>query len=454
MDRNTYIWYNSFRYNKNERYTIMKKAMIYGLGISGTGAKELLEKEGYETIVVDDKKAMTSEEALNHLDGLEFFIKSPGIPYNDFVKEVQKRGIKILDEIEIAYNYMIEKGLKTKIIAITGTNGKSTTTAKISDMLNHAGYKAAYAGNIGRSLSEVLLKEKDLDFISLELSSFQLENVENFKPYISMIINMGPDHIERYKSFDEYYDTKFNITKNQTEDLYFIENIDDVEIEKRAKQIKAKRISVSKFKKADIFVKNDKICHGENTIIDVDKLSLKGIHNLENTLFMVATAEILKIDKEKLKEFLMIATPLEHRTELFFNYGKLKFINDSKATNVDSTKFAIQANKNSILICGGYDKGVDLAPLAEMIKENIKEVYLIGVIADKIERELKKIGYEDSRIHKLVNIENSLQDMKKRFTKDSDEVILLSPATSSYDQFNSFEHRGKVFKELVLKIFG
>ena len=432
----------------------MKKAMIYGLGISGTGAKELLEKEGYEIIIVDDKKAMTSEEALNHLDGIEFFIKSPGIPYNNFVKEVQKRGIKILDEIEIAYNYMIEKGMKTKIIAITGTNGKSTTTAKISDMLNYAGYKAAYAGNIGRSLSEVLLKEKDLDFISLELSSFQLENIENFKPYISMIINMGPDHIERYKSFDEYYDTKFNITKNQTEDLYFIENIDDVEIEKRAKQIKAKRISVSKFKKADIFVKNDKIYQGEDDIIDVNKLILKGIHNLENTLFMVATAEILKIDREKLKEFLMIATPLEHRTELFFNYGKVKFINDSKATNVDSTKFAIQANKNSILICGGYDKGVDLAPLAEMIKENIKEVYLIGVIADKIEKELKKIGYEDNKIHKLVNLENSLQDMKKRFTKESNEVILLSPATSSYDQFNSFEHRGKVFKELVLKIFG
>ncbi|ATV06206.1 UDP-N-acetylmuramoyl-L-alanine--D-glutamate ligase [Fusobacterium vincentii] len=454
MGSNTYIWNNSFGNNKNERYIIMKKAMIYGLGISGTGAKELLEKEGYEIIVVDDKKAMTSEEALNHLDGIEFFIKSPGIPYNNFVKEVQKRGIKILDEIEIAYNYMIEKGMKTKIIAITGTNGKSTTTAKISDMLNYAGYKAAYAGNIGRSLSEVLLKEKDLDFISLELSSFQLENIENFKPYISMIINMGPDHIERYKSFDEYYNTKFNITKNQTEDLYFIENIDDVEIEKRAKQIKAKRISVSKFKKADIFVKNDKICYGENSIIDVDKLSLKGIHNLENTLFMVATAEILKIDREKLKEFLMIATPLEHRTELFFNYGKVKFINDSKATNVDSTKFAIQANKNSILICGGYDKGVDLAPLAEMIKKNIKEVYLIGVIADKIEKELKKIGYEDNKIHKLVNLENSLQDMKKRFTKESNEVILLSPATSSYDQFNSFEHRGKVFKELVLKIFG
>ena len=432
----------------------MKKVMVYGSGISGNGAKALLEKEGYEVILVDDKKAITSEEAMKNLDGLEFFIKSPGIPYNTLVQEVQRRGIKLLDEIEIAYNYLVEKNMKTKIIAITGTNGKSTTTAKISDLLNHAGYKAAYAGNIGRSLSDVLLNEKDLDFVSLELSSFQLENLENFKPYISMIINMGPDHIERYKSFDEYYDTKLNIAKNQDKDCYFIENIDDVEIEKRASQVKANRISVSKNQEAKVYVKDDKIYAGTDFIIEADKLSLKGIHNLENTLFMVATAEILNIDREKLREFLMIATPLEHRTENFFNYGKVKFINDSKATNVDSTKFAIDAYKNSILICGGYDKGVDLAPLAKMIKENIKEVYLIGLIANKIEKELKAVGYEDSKIHKLENLENSLLDMKKRFTEADEEVILLSPATSSYDQFNSFEHRGKVFKELVLKIFG
>ena len=330
----------------------MKKVMVYGSGISGNGAKALLEKEGYEVILVDDKKAITSEEAMKNLDGLEFFIKSPGIPYNALVQEVQRRGIKLLDEIEIAYNYLVEKNMKTKIIAITGTNGKSTTTAKISDLLNHAGYKAAYAGNIGRSLSDVLLNEKDLDFVSLELSSFQLENLENFKPYISMIINMGPDHIERYKSFDEYYDTKLNIAKNQDKDCYFIENIDDVEIEKRASQVKANRISVSKNQEAKVYVKDDKIYAGTDFIIEADKLSLKGIHNLENTLFMVATAEILNIEREKLREFLMIATPLEHRTENFFNYGKVKFINDSKATNVDSTKFAIDAYKNSILICG------------------------------------------------------------------------------------------------------
>ena len=432
----------------------MRKVMIYGSGISGNGAKELLEHENYEVILVDDKKAMTSTEALNHLDGLEYFIKSPGIPYNDFVLEVKKRGIKILDEIEVAYNYMLEKGYKTKLIAVTGTNGKSTTTAKISDMLNYAGYKATFAGNIGRSFSDVLLKDGELDFVVLELSSFQLENLENFKPYISMIVNMGPDHIERYHSFDEYYDTKLNIQKNQDETSYFIENIDDVETEKRKEKIKAKKVTVSKFSKADVDVKENKIYAHNKFIIETDKLSLKGIHNLENTLFMVATAEILNLDMDKVREFLMVATPLEHRTELFFSYGKLQFINDSKATNVDSTKFAIQAYKNSILICGGYDKGVDLAPLAKMIKEDIKEVYLIGLIGDKIEKELKKVGYEENKIHKLENLENSLLDMKKRFTKDSNEVILLSPATSSYDQFNSFEHRGKVFKELVLKIFG
>jgi len=189
---------------------------------------------GANDTAIDGVAIIVNGSIINDEKDIEFFIKSPGIPYNDFVKEVQKRGIKVLDEIEVAYNYMVEKNLKTKIIAITGTNGKSTTTAKISDLLNYAGYKACYAGNIGRSLSEALLHEKDLDFVSLELSSFQLENVENFRPYISMIINMGPDHIERYKSFDEYYDTKFNIAKNQDENQYFIENIDDIEIEKRA----------------------------------------------------------------------------------------------------------------------------------------------------------------------------------------------------------------------------
>lgn len=438
----------------------MKKIMLYGDGVSGKGAKKLLEHLGEEVLLVDDKTAIPSNEAFDYLDDIKLFIKSPGIPYTDLVKEVKTRGIKLIDEVELAYNYIIEKNLPVKIIAITGTNGKSTTTAKISDMLNFVGYKATFAGNIGVSLAETVLNNPDLDFIALELSSFQLENIEKFKPYISMIINMGPDHIERYKSFDEYYDTKFNIQKNQDETCYFIENIDDIEIEKRKSNIKANKITVSKHSSAnilaDVYVKKDeKIFFKNEYITDRENLSLKGIHNLENVLFMIATAKIIGIDNSKIKEFLSIATPLEHRTEEFFSYGKIKFINDSKATNIDSTKFALEANPNSLLICGGYDKGVDLKPLAISIKENrIKEVYLIGVIAEKIKTLLLEEGYDKNKIFMLDNLEKTLLFLKEKLDKNTGNTVLLSPATSSYDQFKSFEHRGKVFKELVLKIFG
>lgn len=432
----------------------MKKAMVYGSGMSGLGAKKLLEKENYEVILVDDKKAISSVEAEKYLDEIEFFIKSPGIPYNEFMQKVKNKNIRIIDEVELAYEYMVANNYKTKIIAITGTNGKSTTTAKISDLLNFAGYKARYAGNIGVSFSETILENKDLDFVSLELSSFQLENLEKFKPYISMIINLGPDHIERYKSFDEYYDTKFNISKNQDNACYFIQNIDDVEINKRDNKIKTNTITLSKKGKADIFVNEAKVYFKENYIANSNDFSLKGSHNLENMMFIIGVAKIIGISNEKIEGFLKIATPLEHRTENFFNYGKVKFINDSKATNVDSTTVALNTYKDCILICGGYDKGVDLKPLANLILKNTKEVYLIGVIAEKIKKLLLEINYDENKIYSLNDIETSLLDLKKKLNKNSDEIILLSPATSSYDQFNSFEHRGKVFKELVLKIFG
>lgn len=431
----------------------MKKVMVYGNGVSGKGAKKLLEHLNFEVILVDDKTAISSEEANRYLDEIDFFIKSPGIPYNKLVKKVQEKNIKIIDEIELGYNYILKKNIKTKIIAITGTNGKSTTTAKISDMLNFAGYKANFAGNIGVSFSETILQNPNLDFIVLELSSFQLENVEKFKPYISMIINLGPDHIERYSSFDEYYDVKFNIQKEQDANCYFIENIDDIEIEKRKSLIKPKKISVSKFSLADVYVKDEKIFFKNEYVTDEKNLSLKGIHNLENILFMVATAKIIGLTNEKIKEFLSVATPLEHRTEEFFSYGFVKFINDSKATNIDSTKFALEANKDCLLICGGYDKGVDLKPLAELIKANVKEVYLIGVIAKKVKKILLEINYNEEKIFMLDDLETTLLYLKEKLNKNSKEVVLLSPATSSYDQFKSFEHRGKVFKELVLKIF-
>lgn len=434
----------------------MKKAIVYGGGISGKGAMLILKDLNIETILVDDKTALSSSDAIKLLETekIDFFIKSPGIPYNDLLKKAIEKKIEIIDEIELTYRYMNLKNINTKIITVTGTNGKSTTTAKLAELLSFSSYKAMSCGNIGKSFAQTIFENRDLDFVVLEASSFQLENIKDFKPYISMIINLTPDHIERYKSFDEYYDTKFNMLKNCDNTNYFIENIDDENILNRENKIKTNVVTLSIDEKADIYTKDEIIYFKDEKIIDICDLALKGRHNLQNCLFMIATAKILNIENSKIVSFLKEAKPLEHRTENFFNYGNVKFINDSKATNVDSSLVAIDSYKNSILICGGYDKGVDLVPLVKSIVENIKEVYLIGVIANKLNKLLLEYNFPKEKIHLSENLENTLKILRNKLTKEDSEVILLSPATSSYDQFNSFEHRGKVFKELTRNIFG
>ena len=428
----------------------MKKAMVFGAGVSGLGAEHLLKNMGYEVILVDDKKGIPSKEGMKHLDEIEIFVKSPGVPYNELVMKAKEKKIKLVDEIELSYEYMLQYEIKSKVIAVTGTNGKTTTTSKITELLQYAGYKAEYAGNIGVSYAELLLRYKDLDYIVLELSSYQLENLLDFKPWITMVINLTPDHLSRYKDIDDYYKTKFNIGKNQTENDYFIFNLDSREVVERENFILGKKIKISQNtnEECDFWVENGKL-YGKD-----GELSLKGKHNLENVLFIVATAKIIGIQNEKIREFLYNTKTIEHRMEDFFNYGKVKFINDSKGTNIDSTKFALEAFDQCILICGGFDKKLDWAPLADLIKIHAKEVYLIGETADEINRILIEKGYDSSRVFLLRDLRSCLLNMKGRFTPDEHQVVLLSPATSSFDQFNSYEHRGEVFKELVREIFG
>ncbi len=432
----------------------MKKAMVFGAGVSGLGAKKLLEYLEYEVILVDDRIGMTSENAIKLLDEIELFIKSPGVPYNQLVLEAKKNQIKIIDEIELCYEYMIQYNVQSKIIAITGTNGKTTTTTKITELLRDFGYRAEYAGNIGKSFAELLLEKKELDYIVLELSSFQLENIIEFKPFISMIINLTPDHLARYNNVDEYYDTKFNICKNQSIKEYFIVNTDCEEILKRLNLIPGNKIEVSQDKKRECYVREGKLFWKEEEILEIEKLSLKGKHNLENILFIVSTGKICGVATEKIREFLYSTKTLEHRMEEFYSYGNIEFINDSKGTNIDSTAFAIKAYERCILICGGYDKKLDWTPLVELIKEHTSCVYLIGDIADELNRRLLEIGYNKEKIFLLREVRLCLEDIKTRFSKDEKKVVLFSPATSSYDQFKNFEHRGRVFKELVREIFG
>lgn len=434
----------------------MKKAMVFGAGVSGLGAEHLLKNMGYEVILVDDKKGISSKEGMEHLNEIEVFVKSPGVPYNELVMKAKEKKIKLIDEIELSYEYMVQYGIKSKIIAVTGTNGKTTTTSKITELLQYAGYKAEYAGNIGVSYAELLLKYQDLDYIVLELSSYQLENLFDFKPWITMVINLTPDHLSRYKDIDDYYKTKFNIGKNQTEDDYFIFNLDSKEVVEREALVLGKKIKISQniSEKCDFWAENGKLYGKDGEILECSKLSLKGKHNLENVLFITAVAEIVGISNEKIREFLYNTETIEHRMEDFFDYGKVKFINDSKGTNIDSTKFAVEAFDQCILICGGFDKKLDWAPLADLIKIHAKETYLIGETADDINRILLEKGYDSSKIFLLRDLRSCLLNMKERFNPEEHQVVLLSPATSSFDQFKSYEHRGEVFKELVREIFG
>ena len=434
----------------------MKKAMVFGAGVSGLGAKRLLEKTGYEVIMVDDKKAMTSKEALNNLDGTEIFIKSPGVPYNELVLEAKRKGIKVIDEIELCYQYMLKYKSNAKIIAVTGTNGKTTTTTKITELLQYCGYRAKFAGNIGFSLADILADEIELDYVVLEMSSFQLENVVEFKPFISMVINLTPDHLARYKDEAEYYDTKFNICKNQGKDEYFIYNIDCPEIIKRKEMIPATLVPITKSadKKCDYWVEDGILYSKDGAVLECDKLSLKGQHNLENVLFIVAAAKICGVTNEQLQGFLYHTEPLEHRMEIVLDYGNIRFINDSKATNIDSSKFAIEAYDGCVLICGGFDKGLEWTPLIDLINSHVSEVYFIGDIAEELDGRLEKTEFPKDKIHMLHDVKTTLLDIKERFDKNDKKVILFSPATSSYDQFKNFEERGRVFKELVRDIFG
>nr|WP_314044984.1 UDP-N-acetylmuramoyl-L-alanine--D-glutamate ligase [uncultured Leptotrichia sp.] len=455
----------------------MEKALVFGAGLSGLGAKELLEKKGYEAYLIDDKVAKTSKEGIEILNNekIEFIVKSPGIPWKAELLQVAKeKNVKVISEIDLAYKYM-DKNIK--VFSITGTNGKTTTATKIYELLDFAGYKARLAGNAGFSFAKLVADEEPLEYVVLELSSYQLENNPQIHSNIAGIINLTPDHLTRYKTVEDYYITKFNIFSKQTEDDFALINLDDpvflglAEREEIKSLMKAKNVYLSKEKKGNIFVYNNEIRimndladRAENLseseileksrfLIKVEDLALKGVHNLENMLFLIGVATIVKVPDEKVVEFLSSTKALEHRLENFFVKGNTTFINDSKGTNVESTLKAIDSfNNDIIMILGGDDKKIDNTELVKRIAEKVERVYLIGDNAPLLINDMEKINYKNYK--NLETLENVLNYIKENEDFEKDQTILFSPATSSFCQFRSFEHRGKVFKELTVKILG
>lgn len=455
----------------------MEKAVVFGAGLSGLGAKELLEKKGYEVYLVDDKNGVPSSEAMELLDKekIEFIVKSPGIPWKvELLVKAKDKNIKIISEIDLAYKYM-DKNIK--VISFTGTNGKTTTATKMYELLEYAGKKVRLAGNAGFSFAKLVADEEDLEYIVLELSSYQLENNPQIHSYIAGIINLTPDHLARYDSVEDYYITKFNIFSRQTEQDFALINLDDEVFKKLYdekelwKNIKSEKIYLSKEKKGNVFVmdgivytmknlekkadevKDEDIHEYAEALIPVRELSLKGSHNLENMLFLIGAAKILGIPGEKTAEFLKTTKALEHRLENFFIKGKTVFINDSKGTNVESTLKAIDSFDNSIiLILGGDDKKISNRELVERIKERVDSVYLIGDNAPLLIKDMEEVGYKNYR--NMETLENILDYFKKNMDFSKEQTVLFSPATSSFCQFKNFEHRGNVFKELTVKVLG
>lgn len=444
----------------------MKKLVILGGGESGVGAAILGQKKGWEVFLSDKGKiAEKYAEILNkyridwedntHTEEkiliADCIIKSPGIPENvPIVKKAKEKGIEIISEIEFAFRYT-----KGKIIAITGSNGKTTTTSLTYYILKNAGLNVGVAGNIGKSFAQ-MVAEDDKEYYVLEISSFQLDGITSFRPHIAILLNITPDHLDRYEyKFEKYIESKFRITENQSENDYFIYDIDDPVIKEWIKnnKIKAQQLpfSIEKEVKQGAYSLNDKIhvmIDNQTFEIEVETMNLKGKHNVKNSMAASVAANLLKVRKESLRESLKGFVGEPHRLEQVKVVEGVTYINDSKATNVNSVYFALDTMKTPVVwIAGGTDKGNDYSPLLPYVHEKVKAIICLGKNNEAI---IRSFGNIIEHIEETQDVSQAVL-LAKKYAKSGD-TVLLSPACASFDLFQNYEDRGNQFKKEVEKL--
>jgi len=440
-----------------------KRLVILGGGESGVGAALLGAQKGYDVFLFDEgslKEGYRNElKSANILfaekevdEALVFnadeVVKSPGIPEtNAWVKNIRKRGIPVISEIELAFRYRGE----SKIIAITGSNGKSTTTALIYHICTTAGLDCALVGNIGYSFAKQIAEDPKAVYVA-EISSFQLDDIVTFRPDVAVLLNITEDHLDRYEyQFEKYITSKFRIAMNQTSTDSFIYNIDDDIITKRlaTTKILSKQIPISMKQevKAGAFIKEDEMnvnVNGEQQSMSVYDFALKGKHNQYNTMAACVAGATMDIRKEKIREAVQTFQSLEHRMESVATVRGVEFINDSKATNVNSTWYALESmTKPTILILGGIDKGNDYSLITELVKEKVKAIVCMGI-------DNKKIHEAFGQTLTVIDAASAESAVKAAFEQGTvGDVVLLSPACASFDLFKNYEDRGTQFKEAV-----
>ena len=440
------------------------KIVVLGGGESGVGAAYLAKKKGLN-VFLSDKGAIKDDYKKQLIDaGIEFeegqhdearileadwVIKSPGIPKKaDIIFKINQKGIRLSSEIEFAAEFT-----QAKIIAITGSNGKTTTTSLIYHILKNDNLNVGLAGNIGESFAKQVADE-NFDYYVLEVSSFQLDDIQNFRPYISLLLNLSQDHLDQYNyNYEEYAMAKFRIAENQENDNFFIYNKDDEMSMNLLEQlaIRAKKIPFSLKEKLGEggFVHNDKILVKveDEFSMKIAELSLVGNHNIANSLAASIASKILNISNESIRNALMTFQAVEHRLEQVAQINGVTFINDSKATNVNAAYFALESmNQPTVWIVGGVDKGNDYTEIENLVKRKVKAIVCLGLDNQKIIdffQDKKDAIYSTSSMEEAVKISKSL-------AKEGN-TVLLSPCCASFDLFDNYEDRGNQFKNKVLK---
>ena len=442
-----------------------KKVLVFGSGISGIGAAGLLEERGADVVLYDGNDKLNREELRAKLGAeskaeivlgecpeelirsLDIVVISPGVPTDlPVVNRMRECGIPIIGEIELAY----ELG-KGEVLAITGTNGKTTTTALLGEIMKRASDSAFVVGNIGNPYTTVVDETREDSVIVAEKSSFQLETIVTFRPRVSAILNITPDHLNRHHTMEAYIEAKMNVAKNQTKDDVCVLNYEDEVLREFGEKVSAEVLYFSSRRKLEkgIYLENGNIIYKnpeECLVCNVEELKLLGTHNYENVMAAVAMAASYGVDMDVIRETIRDFAGVEHRIEFVAEKNGVAYYNDSKGTNPDAAIKGIQAMRRpTMLIGGGYDKDSSYKEWIESFDGKVKKLVLLGQTKEKIAKEARECGFQD--IILVDTFEEAVMTCVK-FAEPGD-AVLLSPACASWGMFKNYEERGDKFKEIV-----
>ena len=445
-----------------------KKVLIIGAARSGIAAAKFLQARGAVVALTDRKeldKWSDEARALKEigvgllpgevptwlLDQLELVVVSPGVPSNIIpIRYAERAGAEVIGEVELAFRF-----LKGRVIAITGSNGKTTTTSLIGRLLQDAGLVVQVGGNIGTALISMVESSRDDGWTVVEVSSFQLETIKNFHPSIAVVLNVTPNHMDRYETFTDYAAAKHRIFMNQEAADVAVLNADDPTVSSWERGLNAMVVQFSTKRELerglflrgkDLVVRN----HEDHVVVRIDEMKLRGMHNVENVLAALAAGIAAGASLDSMRETVKSFEPVEHRLEFVTELNGVKFYNDSKATSVDATLKALEAfaadEGKVVLILGGLGKKAPYDPLAPLVKEKVRKLVLVGDDAETIAQELG----EYAPLERARDMKDAVH--RSFAAAEKGDVVLLAPACASFDMFESFEHRGKVFKEEVQRL--